>query len=448
MMTSDEDDVKSDHDSTTSSDPEDEGEIRKRVPALAVTREKRSNAGSKMQALLQQTLAADDDDFYTSTYGGFNEVDDDNDFASDQEEADDELDSDFDVDEAQVEETAEGKEEEDEESKVSRRGKKVKLAYEVSAQNRARKEKQNKVQTKKEQTKKVEEKKEVKPKTSIPVKRPLDKPPPVPPSDEKRVLRTRVSIYKDDDEYEPVAKRRRSGSKRGKKKEKDRADKVWTQAELLEEAKKTEIENLKSLEKYQLLELEKLESKKRLKRHERKLPSSYIRIVSTSMPLVEEIKSPNKGSNDEEAPKDNRVERKFITFSDDHAFKTAFPCLAKKEEPQLPVGAKRSNLSSIKKGQAICPISHLRARYFDPVTQLPFASSTTFRALRESYSQQLEMFYGKILRPEGISTEDGPVAHAKTLSKLKNDGVLDWLEHRKEMKKQQTTPVKSSSGVE
>ena len=433
-------DVPSDHESTSSSDPEDEEEIRKRVPALVTGRERRSNAGAKMQALLsnlQQTLAAEDNEFYNSTYGGFNEEEGDDDFASDQEEADDELDSDFDVDESQVEATEEAGEGEEDETKKSRRGKKVKLAYEISAQNRARKEQ-----------KKTE--KEVKPRPSIPVKRPLDKPPPLVHIDEKRVLRTRISSKKDDDdEYEPTKRRKRGGSRRGRKKAKEDV-KVWTQEELLKEAKKTEIENLKSLEKYQLLELEKLESKKRLKRTERKVPSSFIRYVSTSMPLVEEVKSPSRRSqNREESKVECKVARTFITFSDDHAFNSAFPSLVKEPEqaPSVPgIGSKRSTIARIKKGQAVCPISHLRARYFDPVTQLPFASSTTFRALREAYGQQLELFYGKVLRPEGVKTEEGPALHAKTLAKLKADGVLDWLEYRKEMKKQQVTPVTVSSG--
>ena len=38
---------------------------------MAATRERRSNAGSKMARLLE---AEDEDDFYKTTYGGFNEV--------------------------------------------------------------------------------------------------------------------------------------------------------------------------------------------------------------------------------------------------------------------------------------------------------------------------------------------------------------------------------------
>ena len=38
---------------------------------MAATREKRSNAGSKMARLLEEE---DEDDFYKTTYGGFSEV--------------------------------------------------------------------------------------------------------------------------------------------------------------------------------------------------------------------------------------------------------------------------------------------------------------------------------------------------------------------------------------
>ena len=38
---------------------------------MAATREKRSTAGNKMSKLLE---AEDEDDFYKTTYGGFNEV--------------------------------------------------------------------------------------------------------------------------------------------------------------------------------------------------------------------------------------------------------------------------------------------------------------------------------------------------------------------------------------
>ncbi len=46
-------------------------------------------------------------------------------------------------------------------------------------------------------------------------------------------------------------------------------------------------------------------------------------------------------------------------------------------------------------------LSHFRlpARYFDPVTQLPYATLQAFRILREAYYQQLEA-KGDVTNPE------------------------------------------------
>lgn len=41
------------------------------MSGLAATREKRNNAGAKMASLLE---AEEEDEFYKTTYGGFNEV--------------------------------------------------------------------------------------------------------------------------------------------------------------------------------------------------------------------------------------------------------------------------------------------------------------------------------------------------------------------------------------
>lgn len=44
---------------------------------MAATREKRANAGNKMARLLNEE---EEDDFYKTTYGGFDEVEQDNDY--------------------------------------------------------------------------------------------------------------------------------------------------------------------------------------------------------------------------------------------------------------------------------------------------------------------------------------------------------------------------------
>lgn len=64
---------------------------------MAAERERRSNAGNKLARLLDEEEA--DDDFYKTTYGGFNEDEEDNDFHFVDEEAPDEVDSDFSIDE-------------------------------------------------------------------------------------------------------------------------------------------------------------------------------------------------------------------------------------------------------------------------------------------------------------------------------------------------------------
>ena len=62
---------------------------------MASSRSRRANAGSKMASLLNSEEA---DDFYKDTYGGFDEVENDNEFAY-HSPVEDEVDSDFSIDE-------------------------------------------------------------------------------------------------------------------------------------------------------------------------------------------------------------------------------------------------------------------------------------------------------------------------------------------------------------
>lgn len=194
------------------------------VESLVAGRAKRPRAGAKMASLLES--GQDEDDFYTSIYGGFEEEADDDDFIQD-ESSEDEVDSDFDIDEADEPVSQDEGEEDD---KKPRAKKKAKMAYEIAAERRTTKA----TTTTKQATK---------------------------------------------------------GS----------ANKVWTQEEILAECKKTEAENVASLRKYQLLELER-EKKRRAKRVARELEEPFIRFVSTSMPRC----SPGKVG--------ERVERTFIIF--------------------------------------------------------------------------------------------------------------------------------------
>lgn len=71
-----------------------------------------------------------------------------------------------------------------------------------------------------------------------------------------------------------------------------------------------------------------------------------------------------------------RCERTFITFEsdiNDSAFNSIFP-----------PARKRRN------GGYICSITKQPARYFDPVTRLPYRNKEAFKVIREAYYQYLE----------------------------------------------------------
>lgn len=184
---------------------------------------------------------------------------------------------------------------------------------------------------------------------------------------------------------------------------------IPTQEELLEEAMETEKENLKSLEKFQRLELEK----KKTRPTKRQFSGPVIRYHSTSLPRIEDLDgrkidlsiadtSPVKSEplevDSEEVttprPKPKRkptqrslnalkncprYERTFITFENDLDEKL-FADIFKKTAPR-----KREDTRS-----RLCPITKLPAKYFDPVTKLPYRSLAAFRIIREAYYRQLE----------------------------------------------------------
>jgi len=104
-----------------------------------------------------------------------------------------------------------------------------------------------------------------------------------------------------------------------------------TQEELLEEAKETELLNLQSLEKYQQLELEKKKT-----RVIKKAPiGPFIRYLSTSMPMIQELdveRSINVEEEEDTPPATTEsstvgkpcCERTFITFSKDDLLESNF----------------------------------------------------------------------------------------------------------------------------
>ncbi|XP_063988988.1 vacuolar protein sorting-associated protein 72 homolog [Diachasmimorpha longicaudata] len=362
---------------------------------MASQRERRANAGNKMAKLLNEE---EEDEFYKTTYGGFDEVEQDNDYMM-EDEAEDEVDSDFSIDENDEPVS----DHEQDEPKKKRRL--VTKAY-----------------------------KEPKPSTQSQAT-PKEKKPRAPR--DKRFLndsRERKSLRRSTaSKSAATAKRLRERNEDQRRKVKVRRHEDWkpTQEELLEEALETEKINLKSLEKYQ-----KLESEKKNVRAVRKTHSQpIIRYQSLAMPVMvlrnpddkktEEGKeraadgdegkpngsdsilndseklSPEESSKSEEGDKETdsskkenvsqkieeirnpevgveqtgeRYERTFITFETEKMFLKAF-----KRKPQP-----RPTLKSL------CAITRLPAKYIDPITNLPYRNVQTYRLLREAYYQQVE----------------------------------------------------------
>ena len=88
------------------------------------------------------------------------------------------------------------------------------------------------------------------------------------------------------------------------------------------------------------------------------------------MPLIDDLNQPDNV--------DKKCCRNFITFTEEDTFDE----LWKLNEPKRVQPTKK---------YSICSISKLPARYFDPVTSLPYSSTFAFKTLRESYYKQLEM---------------------------------------------------------
>ncbi|XP_041355699.1 vacuolar protein sorting-associated protein 72 homolog [Gigantopelta aegis] len=318
---------------------------------MAATRDRRVNAGSKMSRLLEDD---DEDDFYKTTYGGFNEEEEDKDYES-EDLPSDTVDSDFDIDEH---DEARSDVENGDEPKRKKRGIDTK-AYKEPISKEPPKEK-----------------------TVVKKKPKLDKSP--------------VQIYHF---TERKSKRQSTQMKteQAARNQKEREHKMkmmreiasrknvssvrrLTQAELLKEAKHTEKLNQQSLEDFRKLELEK--KKTRVTKQVYRGP--VIRYHSVTMPVVEELYAEPEinveGESSVELPRKceevkcvTKCSRTFITFTDDAIYQDLF---AKKREKYAP--------------KQICPITRQPAKYFDPITQTPYATLHAFRCIRVAYAQQLE----------------------------------------------------------
>ena len=198
-----------------------------------------------------------------------------------------------------------------------------------------------------------------------------------------RRLGTRTSTAIKTFETIKVIRRREAESKRKrlKLKKKQRVEVKMTQEEILKEAKITEKMNLESLKKYQEMELEN--KRKAIRSGTKLVKGPAIRYQSLTMPLIEEIKAEEAvvkmeveedGCKEKVALREKRKQgRTFVSFTDEATLKENFP----KSNRRLP-------------GPKICPVTRLPAKYFDPVTELPYANLQAFKIIREAYYQQLE----------------------------------------------------------
>lgn len=362
---------------------------------MASSRSRRTHAGSKMASLLneeEKDAIAGKDEFYDTTYGGFQEEKDDGDFAYHSPgEEDDKVDSDFSIDEddearSDIEDDGSSK------RKTAKRGEGVQTkAYKEPKRDAAtgtvirRKSATSENEMKERQAAKVKARQERAARAAISV------------IDFGRKEARASTLQKTQETAERqkarVAKAKRLLKKKSRQKKDDKRVEM-TQEEILAEAKLTEKLNLASLKKYEQMELE---NKKRANKITRKaVTGPYIRYLSTTMPVIDDSDSgcagkeerisvddddsqdleseqqPQRDSGNSSASKPSH-ERTFLTFSDFDTFRSSFP---------------RSKARNSQ--QKICPITRLPAKYFDPVTRLPYANLQAFKILREAYYSQLE----------------------------------------------------------
>ncbi|CAG2110903.1 unnamed protein product [Medioppia subpectinata] len=368
----------------------------KSVEPLAVTRERRANAGAKMSSLLDREEVVDD--FYKTTYGGFEEEAEDNDYLSDESDSHDEIDSDFSIDE-----NDEPISDDNEEGERKRRMKSKSVYKEPKPVAKKAVPTKPSVSVKSEAgTSGTSGQSAGSSTRSGGARRPpslgaLSSPTKSRISPKKWFRESTRKNARETEHRLRVAKkesemRRKSGRNAVPQ------YRQLTQQEMLKESRKTEALNLKSLERYRKLELEK---SKKIKLVKESPKGPYVRYQSVAMPLIQELPqqttqtnpNPTQQLNEEKVLNEEPVEprecvsgkccRTFISFTDDKTFKEYFP------ERRQPVV----------KQKLYCPISHLPGRYFDPVTLLPYSSAATFRAIREAYYKQLEQL-GDQRQPE------------------------------------------------
>lgn len=252
----DEEDAEGEDESEDDDDDEDcdEANLQSSEP-LATTRSRRTNAGNRMSTLLLE----EEDEFYTTSYGGFKEEDDDDDFDEEDEadevevEEDYDVDSDFDIDE--TDEIAPEYQAVDEEKRTR------KSAYREPKRRIHQTNQQSSMKSSTPNQQKVSSGSATTTTPQSPSKHRPERS--FRDSTKKKTAETIKNI-------ESVKKRRKFRNVEPHRR--------LTQDEMLEEAKLTEAENLKSLEIYRRIEAENL---KKIKLIKKSLPTPYITYYSS-----------------------------------------------------------------------------------------------------------------------------------------------------------------------
>uniref|UniRef100_A0A8C5MN13 Vacuolar protein sorting-associated protein 72 homolog n=1 Tax=Leptobrachium leishanense TaxID=445787 RepID=A0A8C5MN13_9ANUR len=314
--------------------------------SLAESRAPRKTAGNRLSGLLN---AEEDEEFYKTTYGGFEEESGDDEYNEDRSASEDEVDSDFDIDEGDEPVS------DHEEDEPKRKRRVVTKAYKEP------------IQLLKPKTK---------PKADASSRKPRD---PV----NAFCLSGRKQMRQSTTEHtRQTFLRVQERQVQSRKKKGPHTDRPLTQEELLEEAKITEEINIRSLENYERLEADK--KKQVLKK--RRCTGPTIRYHSVAMPLVTElnVKEENvdvEGLDQEQtgdtshapAAPASKCSRSFITFTDDGTFECFFP---RSKNAKLPV-------------REICPVTHKPAQYRDPITDIPYNNVRSFKIIREAYKKYI-----------------------------------------------------------
>ncbi|XP_037826311.1 vacuolar protein sorting-associated protein 72 homolog [Lucilia sericata] len=311
---------------------------------MAAQRARRSNAGNRIAKLLDNE---EEDDFYKTSYGGFQEEEEDKEYEQKDEE-EDVVDSDFSIDENDEPIS----DHDDEEGKKRKRTGVNTKAYKEPKPLK-KDEKTATSPAKKKTTRAL--KRKIRPKFTV-----LDS--------ARKSIRASTAIKT---QATKIRLKEMDDARKKKKKVKKLEEYMPTQEELLEEAKITEEENIKSLEKFQKMELEK----KKTRPTKRIFSGPMIRYHSMTMPVVRKQTRGYSAPHDPNDPR-SKCERTFISLENDLDEKV-FHNIFKTKRLQRNSGY-------------LCPITKLPARYFDPVTQQPYYSIQAFKILREAYYMQLE----------------------------------------------------------